>query len=390
MLEKCIEHNLVLVQQKIEQIYEITKTSPNIEVGDVLDGYAGVFLFKNLFESKYNFKRTNFNPDKLISEIDNFGLGFSGQIWVNIFCNKDSKYIYEEYLEYIKTSALTDFSNNHYNLIYGGIGKLICLIESGVSQKYLNLITIRILENSNIYDEKIVWFNKYYPHRESKEDEINISMIQGLASILMSLTILYPLVSNNIKKQISKSLLSCVEWIKSIQLSAIDDCKMFPTHYFSKSDNHIYYNRIGWCYGDIGVAYSIYKAGLTIQCLNTKNYGLQLCEQIAEFKNTNLKYATDASFSQGTSGVAHIFNRLYKETESSKFDEARYYWLNETLKMSKHKDGLAGYKSWVDEKTGFESNYGLFDGISGIGLVLLGFLTDDVEDLNWDRCLLLS
>lgn len=390
MSEKCIEPIHALVQKKIKQIYKLIKKSPNLETGDFLDGYAGVLLFKNIFENKFNKKKTDFNLDILIQNNDNFGLGFSGQIWVNIFCNKENIYIYEEYLEYIKTSALTDFSNNHYNLIYGGIGKLICLIESGVSKNYLNLIATQILKNSSIYDEKKVWLNKYYPYRESNEDEINISMIQGLASILMSLTIIYPLVSKNLKKEISKNIILCVEWIKSSQLNTINDCKMFPTHYFSKNDNHIYYNRIGWCYGDIGVAYSIYKAGLTINSLNIKNYGLQLCEQITELKNTNLKYATDASFSQGTSGVAHIFNRLYKETGSKKFNQARYYWLDETLKMSKYKDGLVGYKSWVDEKSGFESNYGLFDGISGIGLVLLGFLTDDVDDLSWDRCLLLS
>ena len=68
--------------------------------------------------------------------------------------------------------------------------------------------------------------------------------------------------------------------------------------------------------------------------------------------------------------------------------DAAAYWINQTLCMARFEDGLAGYKTWQGDKRGFQNEYGLLEGIAGIGLALLSFLSD--EDPTWDECLLLS
>lgn len=72
-------------------------------------------------------------------------------------------------------------------------------------------------------------------------------------------------------------------------------------------------------------------------------------------------------------------------------DECKHaaaYWIEQTLDMAKFTDGLAGYKTWQGGVLGYETRYGLLEGIAGIGLVLLSYYYE-IEP-TWDECLLLS
>jgi lantibiotic modifying enzyme len=97
----------------------------------------------------------------------------------------------------------------------------------------------------------------------------------------------------------------------------------------------------------------------------------------------------DAGVCHGTAGIASIFNRLYLKTAREEFKEAAVYWCQETLSMAKFEDGFAGYKTWRTEKYGgWQTSTSLLEGVSGIGLCLLSFVTSD--DPAWDECFLLS
>ena len=58
--------------------------------------------------------------------------------------------------------------------------------------------------------------------------------------------------------------------------------------------------------------------------------------------------------------------------------------------MAKWPDGLVGYKSYQGDKKVWVKDHSLLEGLAGIGMVLLGFLEDDTEKMNWDRCFLVS
>ena len=89
-------------------------------------------------------------------------------------------------------------------------------------------------------------------------------------------------------------------------------------------------------------------------------------------RDLNENGVIDACFCHGASGIAHIFHRMYKETELDECGEAARYWMEKTIEMSKFKDGLAGYKVWRRDN-GFENDAGLLEGIAGIGLALLSY-----------------
>jgi len=99
-------------------------------------------------------------------------------------------------------------------------------------------------------------------------------------------------------------------------------------------------------------------------------------------------YVMDACFCHGTSGIAHVFNRMWRETGMDECKHAAAYWIEQTLDMAKFTDGLAGYKTWQGGVLGYETRYGLLEGIAGIGLVLLSYYYE-IEP-TWDECLLLS
>jgi hypothetical protein len=395
MLKKCNEQTQGLILNKVQEIFNVISPQSKFTTNDLWDGYSGVYLFQNLYNRYSNIPFKRFDNNNLILDNDNFGLGFSGQIWSSIFINPSISSIYDDFTKHIEKSILIDIKNLHYSLVYGGLGKLVYLMQfykssNKYNTKLLGIIAELFINNITVTPNGCGWINKYYLYNRTKSNEINISMAQGITGILMSLTIISPFVTIEVQEKISKTIYAVFEFIKSIELAKFDKCKKIPTHFYSMNEKDIHFNRIGWAFGDASTALVLYNSSLIVKSKEMRDYSINLLKQISKFTNENNKYCVDAALSQGTSGVAHIFNRMFKLTGVKEFDDGRMYWLNETLKMAKYKDGLANYKFWVDKEIGLKNDTGFYEGIAGIGLVLLGFLTDDVEDLDWDRCLLLS
>jgi hypothetical protein len=86
-------------------------------------------------------------------------------------------------------------------------------------------------------------------------------------------------------------------------------------------------------------------------------------------------------------GVSHIYRKIFQATGEKLFLKASDYYLYATLHFSSWKDGAAGFKYRTDK--GFKNNYGLLEGITGVGLALMAALDTDTVPA-WDRCLLIS
>ena len=97
-------------------------------------------------------------------------------------------------------------------------------------------------------------------------------------------------------------------------------------------------------------------------------------------------FVQDAGLCHGTAGIGHIFYRMWWNTRMPEFKAAADYWFEQTLKMARFPDGLAGFKAWHSEKYGgWVKDYGLLEGVSGIGLALLTYYYE-IEPA-WDECL---
>lgn len=85
-----------------------------------------------------------------------------------------------------------------------------------------------------------------------------------------------------------------------------------------------------------------------------------------------------------------MYHYMYGQTGETLFAETRDYWIGETLRMGRLEEGLAGYGAWHGEGYGgWKREYGLLEGIAGIGLMLLAALANDPKSDQWMRFFML-
>lgn len=161
-------------------------------------------------------------------------------------------------------------------------------------------------------------------------------------------------------------LKGCVNYVLSLE----QDFNSIGSHF--PIDTGLQKSRLAWCYGDLGIASSIWSAGKTTGNQEWKNKALEIFNDSTQRLSMNDTHVNDAGICHGSVGVALIFKRMYIETGQHIFLETAYKWINQTLSFSKYDDGLAGYKAiWWDKLV---RDFSLLNGISGIGLTFLSFL----------------
>lgn len=215
----------------------------------------------------------------------------------------------------------------------------------------------------------------------------NISLSHGISSIIAFLVRLYQL--NFETERVSKLLNGAIIYIFDQMADTDKYLSYFPS--VSKESGLInYQSRLGWCYGDLGIAHVLWQAGVILKNKNWENTALRILHHTTNRRDLQINRIKDAGFCHGSVGVVHIFNNLYLKTGLQEFRDTADYWLQITMQMAKYNDGLAGFKAWRKEEYGGpENSYSLLDGISGIGMVLLSHQFNFVET-NWDACFMLS
>lgn len=273
--------------------------------------------------------------------------------------------------------------NNFWDYLHGYIGIGVYFIRRRNRtniQEGLNLIIQKIINSSVEVSDGLMW-QGLLSLRPIKIG-VNISLSHGISGILSFLTKCFIIEKNeSIKLIIEKTC-------KFLLGQKVDkDNSFFPT--FSKEDNEIHGSRLGWCYGDLGICYSLYNAGKAINdAAISKQAQQMLMWEAANRRDLIRNGIRDACFCHGTVGVAHIFYRLWLDTHIVEFKYAYEYWFFETLKMSKYDDGIAGYKAYLNKDGNYFNKTDLLNGVSGIGLSLL-FMNKFLEPI-YDEVFLLS
>jgi len=148
-------------------------------------------------------------------------------------------------------------------------------------------------------------------------------------------------------------------------------------------------SRLAWCYGDLGVAVSLWQAAKVMQNEDVKQTAIQLLEHAATRRDIKETRIVDGGLCHGAFGVMHIFDFMYKETSNQVFKDAADYWIDYGLTIDHHKDGSAGYKKWRGGDTPtYEKENSLLEGIAGIGLAILSYLNPEKTD--WNQCLMIG
>ena len=145
--------------------------------------------------------------------------------------------------------------------------------------------------------------------------------------------------------------------------------------------------RMGWCYGDPGVAGVLLRASRALRSPELEREAVALLAQIAAPLAT--RGVADACFCHGAAGLAHIYNAAFQRTGSVQMRDQAMRWLTEVLRIRTPGTGIAGYQFLkVDgESSRCVPDATLLSGVAGIALVLLAAVED--REPEWQALYLL-
>ncbi|AQX03861.1 hypothetical protein ATB99_11925 [Elizabethkingia meningoseptica] len=324
--------------------------------------------------------------------------GLAGAVWMldylikNNFIEFDLDDNVVQLDECLSLSMMNDIQKRNYDFLHGAIGYGVYFLErykntsaNQYKKKYLEYINklLEYLEYSSVnYNNGIYW--ECEGNHEPKH--INLGLAHGIPSIVCFLARVY---NADIHRAAIKNLLEkSVDFLLRYRTPA--NISTFPSKV--NLDNIDYINntdisRIGWCYGDLGIAIALYHANEILNNDNVERAYIGLLKKSAQRKDKPLSMVEDISVCHGSFGLALIFKKFYDRTKIDSLKEAYIYWLKDGLDKGVYTDGIAGFKAHRGDGI-YEKETDILSGVSGIGLALIAILSK--ENINWDECLLLS
>jgi hypothetical protein len=394
------------IRDKIEEI-KITIDSglKHIDNPYLMGGLGGIILFYNEY---YKHKKDSSDLSKIELTLNqvieeafmkpnnySFSYGLSGIGWlIEHLVNEkrlkkiDAK-VFEQCDDYLMDIFKREITHGNYDYLHGSLGIALYFINKNkLNKRALNMVVDcieRIADKSN----GICAWNTYDQKTNSlKINNYNLGLSHGIPSIISILNCLR-------KKEIQTSrcevlieggcnlILKCKNSVIADGVKKTNSLFPYETKKFLPSLP----TRLAWCYGDLGIASTLWQAGITLHNSQLKQEAVNIMLLATTRKNLSENGVIDAGICHGTAGIAHMFNLFYWKTKMIIFKEMANYWISETLKKEKIENDLAIYKSWDGGEQAWINNYGLLEGIAGIGLVLINHINDSEQ--NWDNCLLL-
>jgi lantibiotic modifying enzyme len=234
-----------------------------------------------------------------------------------------------------------------------------------------------------VTEDTLTWQQPQHSlYRLNKTDpnkaEFNIGLAHGVVGIIAAIlpALSYPTLYNRSKKLLKKSC----DWLLQQQLEG----KNKQSHFSSTSDS-THSSRLGWCYGDLTIALTLFRVGKALDIAIYQDKAIEVALHTTQ-RNEVTGMVHDAGLCHGSAGLAVIYQEFYHKTGVVELQISAEKWLNFTLKTYQEK-GLEGfYKvSGFDQRS--SECTGFLEGYAGIGLCLMACLDGEAD---WLDCLLLS
>ena len=284
-----------------------------------------------------------------------------------------------------------DISQGRYDYLHNAIGIGLYFLQrrSASSIAYLASLIDGLAKSAITDQHGLKWLSMFNLQQgEGRKAVYNFSVSHGMTSIIGFLAKAY---QTGIAQDRAAELLSAaVSYMLAHKRKSTDASgSYFPSVVSAADDRPEYGGRLAWCYGDLGLGYILWQVAKIMENNEWEQVAMDVLLQTTSRKDPNQAGVIDAGFCHGSSGIAHVYNRLYQHTGNSLFKDAALHWLDDTIRKAVFADGPAGYKAWHPPAYGgWKAETGILQGISGIGLVLLAAASD--MEPRWDECLLLS
>ena len=208
---------------------------------------------------------------------------------------------------------------------------------------------------------------------------VDLGVAHGVPGIIGMLA---QFVEADVQRERSRRLLwSAVSWL---MYTVPDGRPRFGTNWPAGRAER---KRIGWCYGDPGVAGVLLRASRALGSLGLEQQALGLLERAtAPLATASVR---DACLCHGAAGLAHIYNVAFQRTGSPRMRIEALRWLLELFRLRKPGSGIAGYRFLKLEGGGtrWANDATLVSGAAGVALVLLAAI--EGREPEWQALLLL-
>lgn len=390
-----------VVKNKIDDIYQLIANYYDKKQVGLLGGYGGCLLFLYYY---YKFTQKEEHllvlmekcnmvfEDFVSTSHSTYCSGYSGICWlIRFLANQDviDAYDTDDYLEevdrFIHHSILLCIKNRDFDYLHGGLGMAYYFS----TQKNKNGVIamqdfLSALDNNKItnLDASVKWLSNVYINKHEQVLACNLGLAHGMASIM---ALLIKQIESNTNVILSRKLLDRTVHFYINKTNPSTCRSVFPP-WIHMDTNGYSESRLAWCYGDLGISYVLYRAAISLNDSELTKFALNILIKCSERKDYRVDNIVDACICHGTSGICHIFNRMYQKTDLTIFKKTAMFWLGETLKMGEVSNQLAGFHFVHDGE--YSSNFSILTGLSGVGLSLLA--TIDSTEPCWDECLTLS
>lgn len=126
--------------------------------------------------------------------------------------------------------------------------------------------------------------------------------------------------------------------------------------------------RVGWCYGDLGVAGALLTASRALESATLADRAVELLRAAGSILQA--RGAPDAGFCHGAAGFAHVYNVAFQRTRDREMRERANGWLGEVMRRCRPGAGRGGASSpAIDRRPTADAT--LLSGVVGTALVLL-------------------
>ncbi|MEM1337010.1 MAG: lanthionine synthetase C family protein [Bacteroidota bacterium] len=398
-LESKIRELAELVQQKYHELFHI----------GILEGQAGAALFQ--FYCAQYFDEDSYSDAgmDIISHIidkinDNyafpsFSTGIAGFTWTiqhlqaQQFIDIDYDDLLSQFDNYLSTQMKMDFEQGEYDFMHGALGYAFYFLyryehtkNTDLKKRYQSHLSesINSLERLSIQKNNTTKWKSFLDINKTKEG-YNLGLSHGIPSILYYLSRLQTI--DVFKESAAKLIAGGANYMLELVKKDGKNLSLFPT-WIEKDAPIEYDSRIAWCYGDLGIGLSLLRAGRAIEDVAIQNHALEILKTTTTRRMPDDTLVNDAGICHGSYGNALIYQSLFQKSNDISFKKSLDFWIEDGVQKAIHKDGYGGYKQWNGHSKIWTSKLSVLEGIAGIGLVIIDYLSEKPN--SWNECLMIS
>ena len=405
---KLNDKEMIMADAKLKEIADILLIHNDSEsfILSLMGGKIGHALF---FYYYYKYSRQEIYLEKCINIITeainvipniknmngtfSFAGGLAGFGWLLDNFNRNGEIDFEDNDFFSELSAIlfkemkSLLDKNNFDFFYGAIG--ICWYFIKTNHKNIHEEKIRYflkcMQNKAIYvDDTCYW--EYNKVEDEKLKEINLGLAHGIPSLIVILSEICKI--NNLKDESLKILKPSISLLINLKQDISSYHSFYPYMYDLVDQKIVNVNkksRLAWCYGDLSVSWALLKGGIACNDAKIINYAKEIILYCTTRRHLKEEWVFNAIVCHGSAGNALLFKKFSNNIQNDEIEDAVKFWIATTFSNDFTNEKYL-FRDNPSNKS--QKNHSLLEGIAGIGLVILSFISKN--NLTWDECLLLS